>query len=166
MKFDIWLTLPTATLLLKAIAVNGLFTPPFVRNANQTNPLPTYPFPRGVCNNQNVNTRPPIQEIEDRRKAVKKGYLKYTPSGYYDPQQTYTYFTTVQPGGATYVNLMVNLMYTEAALNGYNLTMIYYANAAARFVYNGTTYKWPNVKLTGAPVLFIGWLFIDVFARF
>lgn len=166
MKFVILLTLLAVTLLLKAVAVNGLFTPPFVLNANQTNPLPTFPFPRGVCNNQNVNTRPPIQEIEDRRKAVKKGYLKYTPSGNYDPQQTYSYFTTVQPGGATYMNLMVSLMYTEAALNGYNLTMIYYANEAARFVYNGTTYKWPNVKLTGAPVLFIGWLFIDVFARF
>jgi hypothetical protein len=140
-----------------------LFIPPFLLN---NKPLPVYPFVNGVCNNQNANIRPPIPEIEQRRDAIKRVYLKYTPSGDYDAKQSYNYMVTSQPGGATYINRMVNLMYTEAALNGYNLTMIYYANAAARFVHNGTTYLYPNVKLSGAPQAFIGWLFLDMFARF
>jgi len=44
-----------------------------------------------------------------------------------------------------------------------NLTMI--ANAAARFVHNGMTYKWPNAKLLGTPLAFTGWLFIDTYTR-
>jgi hypothetical protein len=140
-----------------------LFVPPFILN---TDPLPKYPFPNGVCNNQNTNVRPPIPEVESRRDAVKRVYLKYTPSGEYDAKATYKYFITSQPGGATYMNRMVALMYTEAALNEYDVVMISYANAAARFVHNGTTYKWPNAQLGGPPLAFTSWLFIDMFARF
>lgn len=140
-----------------------LFVPPFILN---TEILPVYPFPNGVCNNQNKNFRPPIPAIEQRRDAVKRVYLKYTPSGEYDAMQTYNYLVKSYPGGTTYTNLMVSLMYTEAALNGYNLTMIHFANAAAKYVHNGTTNYYANAKLGGPQQAFTGWLFIDMFIRF
>ncbi len=45
-------------------------------------------------------------------------YLKYTPSGEYNAKQPYNYMVTSQPNGATYINRMVNLLYTDATLNG------------------------------------------------
>jgi hypothetical protein len=141
----------------------SLYVPPFVVN---TNPFPAYPFATGVCNNQNANTRSTIPEVEQRRNAAKRVYLKYTPAGEYDANLTYNYMVTSQPGGAICINRMVNLMYTEAALNGYNLTMIFYANAAARFVHDGASNKNANTKLSGPPQAYTGWLFIDMFFRF
>jgi hypothetical protein len=140
-----------------------LFVPPFIL---ETEILPVYPFPNGVCNNQNTNFRPPIPEIEQRRDAVKRVYLKYTPSGEYDAMKTYNYLVKSYPGGTTYTNRMVSLMYTEAALNGYNLTMIHFANAAAKYVHNGTTNNYANARLGGPQQAFTGWLFIDMFIRF
>ncbi|ORY50302.1 hypothetical protein BCR33DRAFT_713127 [Rhizoclosmatium globosum] len=134
-------------------APSSLFTPNFLVKKAKSE-LPVYPFPNGICNNQNTNNHAPIPEIESRRQGVRQIALKFT-NGKYDSAATYQ---AVLAQGNPSRNIM-NFMYYQTALDGYNLTDIYYANKVMALILS------KNEPLINAAMEFENWLFLDAYLR-
>ncbi|KAJ3288054.1 hypothetical protein HDU79_005138 [Rhizoclosmatium sp. JEL0117] len=134
-------------------APSTLYTPTFLVNKSRSE-LPVYPFPNGICNNQNPNNHAPIPEIESRRLGVRQIALKFS-NGNYDSAATYqTVLAQKNPSR----NIM-NFMYYQTALDGYNLTDVYYANKVMALILS------KNEPLINAAMEFENWLFLDAYLR-
>ncbi|KAJ3248445.1 hypothetical protein HDU78_000607 [Chytriomyces hyalinus] len=129
----------------------SLFTPTILATPTK---LPSYPFPRGICGNQNPTKFGPSQEVEDRRTQIRKFSLSYKVDGTFDAKTSSELILS-----APNPNRYLYLMYLETALNGYNLEDIYYSNQAALKILAR------NTKNINAAMMFENWLFLDTYLR-
>ncbi|KAJ3073111.1 hypothetical protein HDU99_002033, partial [Rhizoclosmatium hyalinum] len=134
-------------------APSTVYTPTFLANKAKSE-LPVYPFPNGICNNQNPNNHSPIPEIESRRLGVRQIALKFS-NGNYDSAATYQAVLAQKNPSR---NIM-NFMYYQTALDGYNLTDVYYANKVMALILS------KNEPLINAAMEFENWLFLDAYLR-
>ncbi|KAJ3242087.1 hypothetical protein HDU81_007841 [Chytriomyces hyalinus] len=129
----------------------SLFTPTIVAAPTK---LPCYPFPRGICGNQNPTKFGPSQEVEDRRAQIRKFSLSYKIDGTFDAKTSSELILS-----APNPNRYLYLMYLETTINGYNLEDIYYSNQAALKILAR------NTKNINAAMMFENWLFLDTYLR-